>query len=93
MVTGVAYERAVEVLWAFYDLQEDGTPQRVAMALGRDPDSPVFRADIDKLYEVGALELVEMPALGERGSPEVYRVTLKGEHILGERDYPIDRVR
>ena len=87
------YERAVEVLWAFYDLQEDGTPQTVAMALGRDPDGPVFRGDVDKLYEVGALELVEMPALGDSGSPEVYRVTLKGEHILGERAYPIDRIR
>jgi hypothetical protein len=92
VVDGV-YERAVEVLWAFYDLQEVGTPQTVAMALGRDPDSPVFRADIDKLYEVGALEVVDMPAFGDRGSPEVYRVTLKGEHLLGERDYPIDRVR
>ena len=90
---GVVYERAVEVLWAFYEHQEDGTPQTVAMALGRDPDGPVFRGDVDKLYEVGALELVEMPAFGERGSPEVYRVTLKGEQILGERAYPIDRVR
>ena len=90
---GVVYERAVEVLWAFYDLQEDGTPQTVAMALGRDPDGPVFRGDVDKLYEVGALELVEMPAFGERGSPEVYRVTLKGEQILREWAYPIDRKR
>ena len=87
------YERAVEVLWALYDLQEDGTPQTVAMALGRDPDGPVFRGDVDKLYEVGALELVEMPALGDRGSPEVYRVTLKGEQLLGEWAYPIDRKR
>ena len=87
------YERAVEVLWAFYDLQEDGTPQRVAMALGRDPDGPVFRGDVDKLCEVGALELVEMPAFGDRGSPEVYRVTLKGEQLLGEWAYPIDRIR
>ena len=90
---GVVYERAVEVLWTFYDLQEDGTPQTVAMALGRDPDSPVFRGDVDKLYEVGALELVEMPAFGDRGSPEVYRVTLKGEQLLGEWAYPIDRIR
>ena len=87
------YERAIEVLWAFYDLQEDGTPQRVAMALGRDPDSPVFRGDIDKLYEVEALELVDIPALGDLSSPEVYRVTLKGEQLLGERGYPIDRIR
>ena len=90
---GVVYERAVEVLWAFYEHQEDGTPQTVAMALGRDPDGPVFRGDVDKLYEVGALELVEMPAFGERGSPEVYRVTLKGEQILREWGYPIDRQR
>ena len=90
---GVVYQRAVEVLWAFYDLQEDGTPQRVAMALGRDPDSPVFRGDVDKLYEVEALELVEMPTLGDGGSPEVYRVTLKGEQILREWAYPIDRIR
>ena len=78
------YQRAVEVLWAFYDLQEDGTPQTVAMALGRDPDGPVFRGDVDKLYEVGALELVEIPAFGDGGSPEAYRVTLKGEQLLGE---------
>ena len=86
---GVVYERAVEVLWAFYDLQEGGTPQ----TLGRDPDGPVFRGDVDKLYEVEALELVEMPALGDGGSPEVYRATLKGELLLGEWAYPIDRIR
>ena len=32
---GAVYERMVEVLWAFYEHQEDGTPQTVAMALGR----------------------------------------------------------
>ena len=53
----------------------------------------MFRGDVDKLYEVGALELVEMPAFGDRGSPEVYRVTLKGEQILREWAYPIDRIR
>ena len=90
---GVVYERAVEALWAFYEHQEDGTPQRVAMALGRDLDVPVFRADVDKLCEVGALELVDMPTFGDGGSPEVYRVTLKGEQILGERAYPIDRIQ
>ena len=63
------------------------------MALGRDPDGPVFRGDVDKLYEVGALELVEMPAFGDGGSPEAYRVTLKGEQLLGEWAYPIDRIR
>jgi len=80
-------------LWAFYDLQEDGTLQTAAMALGRDPAGPVFRGDIDKLYAVEALELVDIPAFGDRGSPEVYRVTLKGEQLLGERGYPIDRQR
>jgi hypothetical protein len=29
------YERMVEVLWAFYERQEDGTPQTAAMALVR----------------------------------------------------------
>ena len=90
---GVVYERMVEVLWAFYERQEDGTPQTAAMALGRDPDGPVFRGDVDKLREVEALELVDKPALGDGGSPEVYRVTLKGEQLLGERGYPIDRPR
>ena len=90
---GVVYERAVEVLWAFYDLQDDGTPQTVAMALGRDPDGPVFRGDVDKLYEVGALELVDKTAFGDGGSPEVYKVTLKGELLLGEWAYPTDRIR
>ena len=90
---GVVYERMVEVLWAFYERQEDGTPQTAAMALGRDPDGPVFRGDIDKLCEVEALELVDIPALGDLSSPEVYRVTLKGEQLLGERGYPIDRIR
>jgi hypothetical protein len=91
-VDGV-YERAVEGLWAFYEHQEDGTLQRVAMALGRDPDGSVFRGDVDKLHEVEALELVDKPAFGDGGSPEVYRVILQGEHLLGERDYPIDRIR
>ena len=90
---GVVYERMVEVLWAFYEHQEDGTPQTVAMALGRDPAHPVFRGDVDKLLEVEALELVDMPAFGDLGSPEVYRVTLKGEQLVGERGYPIDRPR
>ena len=90
---GVVYERMVEVLWAFYEHQEDGTPQTVAMALGRDPAHPVFRGDVDKQLEVEALELVDMPAFGDLGSPEVYRVTLKGEQLVGERGYPIDRPR
>ena len=90
---GVVYERMVEVLWAFYERQEDGTLQTAGMALGRDPDGPVFRGDVDKLLEVEALELVDMPAFGDRGSPEVYRVTLKGEQLLGEWAYPIDRIR
>ena len=85
------YGRAVEVLWAFYDHQDDGTPQTVAMFLERDVDGPVFRADVDKLCEVGTLELVDLPAFGDHGSPEVYRVTLTGEQILREWDYPIDR--
>jgi len=63
------------------------------MFLERDADGPVFRADLDKLCEVGALELVDIPAFGDLGSPEVYRVTLKGEQLLGERAYPIDRQR
>jgi hypothetical protein len=63
------------------------------MALGRDPDGPVFRGDVDKLHEVEALELVNKTAFGDGGSPEVYRVTLKGQQLLGERAYPIDRIR
>jgi hypothetical protein len=51
--------RMIEVLWAFYQHREDGTPETVAMALGRDADGPVFRSDVDKLYEVGAIELVD----------------------------------
>lgn len=90
---GEVYDRAVEVLWAFYEHQDDGTPQTVAMFLERDVDNPVFRADIHKLCEVGALELVDMPTFGDLGSPEVYRVTLEGEQLLGERGYPIDRIR
>lgn len=88
---GEVYDRAVEVLWAFYEHQDDGTPQTVAMFLERDVDNPVFRADIHKLCEEGALELVDLPAFGDLGSPEVYRVTLAGEQLLRERGYPTDR--
>ncbi len=87
------YESTIEVLWAFYQNREDGTPETVAMALGRDADSPMFLSDVRKLEDVGALELVDMPAFGSLGSPEVYRVTLKGEQLLGEWAYPIDRIR
>ena len=82
------YERAVDVLWGFYEHREAGTPQVVAMALGRDPDGPVFRADVNKLREVGALELVDMPTFGSR-TPEVYRVTPAGEQLLADKDYPV----
>jgi hypothetical protein len=59
---GEVYDRAIEVLRAFYEHQDDGTPQTVAMFLERDVDGPVFRGDVDKLCEVGALELVDIPA-------------------------------
>jgi len=87
-VVDAVYERAVEVLWAFFEHREAGTPQVVAMALGRDPDAPVFRADVNKLREVGALELVDMPA-EYVGTPEVYRVTPEGKQLLREWNYPV----
>ena len=80
------YARMVEVLWVFYQHREDGAPQTVATALGRDARGPVFRLDVEQLYKVGAIELVDMPAFGEF-DPEVYRVTLKGEQLLREWDY------
>ena len=83
------YGRAVAVLGAFHEHRDDGTPQTVAMFLERDADGPVFRADLDKLCEVGALELVHLPAFGDLGSPEVYRVTLKGEQLLREWGHPV----
>ena len=76
------YERMVEVLWAFYQNREDGTPQTVAIALGRDAENPVFRSDVRKLEDVGALELVDMPGFRSLGSPEAYKVTLDGEQLL-----------
>jgi hypothetical protein len=83
------YESTIEVLWAFYQHREDGTPETVAMALGRDADSPMFLSDVRKLEDVGALELVEMPAFRSLGSPEVYKVTLDGEQLLREWGYPV----
>ena len=79
--------RMVEVLWAFYVHRDDGTPQTAGVVLGRDPDGPVFRLDLDRLLEVGALELVDMPAFGSLGPPEVYRVTPEGEQLLAEWGY------
>ena len=35
-------ERMVEVLGAFYEHQDDGSAQTVAMFLGRDVDGPSF---------------------------------------------------
>jgi hypothetical protein len=81
------YESTIEVLWAFYQNREHGTPETVAMALGRDADSPMFLSDVRKLEDVGALELVEMPAFRSLGSPEVYKVTLDGEQLLREWGY------
>ena len=83
------YERMVEVLWAFYQNREDGTPQTVAIALARDAENPVFRSDVRKLEDVGALELVDMPAFGSLGSPEAYKVTLDGEQLLRDWGYPV----
>ena len=83
------YESTIEVLWAFYQNREDGTPETVAMALGRDADSPMFLSDVRKLEDVGALELVDMPAFGSLGSPEAYKVTLDGEQLLREWGYRV----
>jgi hypothetical protein len=83
------YESTIEVLWAFYQNREDGTPETVAMALGRDADSPMFLSDVRKLEDVGALELVDMPGFRSLGSPEAYKVTLDGEQLLRKWGYPV----
>jgi len=83
------YESTIKVLWAFYQNQENGTPQTVAMALGRDADSPMFLSDVRKLEDVGALELVDMPGFRSLESPEVYLVTLDGEQLLRDWGYPV----
>ena len=83
------YDRAVEVLWEFYKNRKDGTPQTVAMARGQDAENPIFIMDVNKLYEVRAIELVDMPEFGNLGTPEVYRVTPEGEQLLRERGYPL----
>ena len=83
------YESTIEVLWAFYQNREDGTPETVAMALGRDADSPMFLSDVRKLEDVGALELVDMPGFRSLGSPEAYKVTLDGEQLLREWGYRV----
>jgi hypothetical protein len=49
----------------------------------------VFRSDVRKLEDVGALELVDMPAFGSLGSPEAYKVTLDGEQLLRDWGYPV----
>ena len=83
------YESTIEVLWAFYQNREDGTPETVAMALGRDADSPMFLSDVRKLEDVGALELVDMPGFRSLGSPEAYKVTLDGEQLLRDWGYSV----
>ena len=83
------YESTIEVLWAFYQNRENGTPETVAMALGRDADGPMFLSDVTKLEDVGALELVEMPGFRSLDSPEAYKVTLDGEQLLREWGYPV----
>ena len=83
------YESTIEVLWAFYQNREDGTPETVAMALGRDADSPMFLSDVRKLEDVGALELADMPPFRSLGSPEAYKVTLDGEQLLRDWGYPV----
>ena len=83
------YESTIEVLWAFYQNREDGTPETVAMALARDADSPMFLSDVRKLEDVGALELVDMPGFRSLGSPEAYKVTLDGEQLLRKWGYPV----
>jgi len=83
------YESTIEVLWAFYQNREYGTPETVAMALGRDADSPMFLSDVRKLEDVGALELVDMPGFRSLGSPEAYKVTLDGEQLLRKWGYPV----
>ena len=83
------YESTIEVLWAFYQNREDGTPETVAMALGRDADSAMFLSDVRKLEDVGALELVDMPGFRSLGSPEAFKVTLDGGQLLREWGYPV----
>ena len=83
------YDRAVGILWAFYQNREDGTPQTVAIALGKDAEDPIFRMDVKKFYEVGAIELVDMAEYGYVGPSEAYRVTPEGEQRLREQGYPL----
>jgi len=85
----VPTRRRIEVLWELYQRPQDGSLQTVAMILGRDVDGPDFRLDKDKLIEDGAILLVDMPAFGDRGTPELHKVTPEGEKMLREWGYPV----
>ena len=80
-------ERRVTILWELYQRPEDGSLQTAAMLLGRDVDGPMFRYDKDKLIEDGQIVQVDMPEFGSLGSPELYRVTPKGEQMLRDWGY------
>ena len=61
----------------------DGVLELAAMALGLDPNGPIFQRLKQELENQGEIELVEVPA-GIYSDPEFYRVTLKGEQRLHE---------
>ena len=85
----VPTRRRIEILWELYQRPQDGSLQTVAMILGRDVAGPDFRLDKDKLIEDGAILLVPMPAFGDRGTPDLYKVTPEGEQMLRESGYPV----
>jgi len=82
-------ERRIEILWELYQRPQDGSLETVAMILGRNVDGPAFRLDKDKLIEDGQIVQMDMPEFGGLGTPELYKVTLEGEQMLREWDYPV----
>ena len=76
-------KRRLRLLYELHQRQEEGVLEVAAMALGYDPNGPIFQHLKHELENQGEIELVEVPA-GIYSDPEFYRVTLKGEQRLHE---------
>ena len=90
-ITDDLRRRRLTLLYELYRRNKqgnDGGLQNAAMALGREPGTLDFEFDKARLIEEGAIERVDMPP-GYVPEPELYKVTAKGENMLGEAGYEL----